>query len=629
MLGFTMLLTRQTLLQLVVATVATAAPDSFANPWAAASPFKDSTFDYVVVGAGTAGLTLATRLAQGSSYSVAVIEAGGYYEQDNGNISIVPGYATQYSGSDPTNIQPLVDWGFVTVPQKGVDNRRLHYTRGKTVGGTSARNWLYYQRPTAGSMDQWANMAGDDSYKFQNLLPYFKKSVKYTPPVVISSNSTNDQDPNAWSSTGGPLQISHGNFVDPFGTWAQSAAEKLGMKRINGFSSGNLLGSAFVPFTIDPKTQQRSSSESSFLRSLPPNARLQVFDHTLAQKVIFDWRNTATGVVASSNNIPFTLLARKEVILSAGVFQSPQLLMLSGIGPAATLAKYKIPVRSNLSGVGSNLQDHPWFGTAFRVNVPTASSLLNRAAVFNQVKEQYNKFAAGPLTIPATGFLAWEKIPPSLRSNLSSTAAHDLDTAFPADWPELEHLPLNAYIGYQRNYATEDPVDGYNYGTVATLLAAPLSRGTVSISSSNPADPPVIDPNYLSHPTDAEVAIAAIRRQRDYWAQMAGITIGDEALPGKNVTSDEDILAFVKKGLGIAPHAACTCSMGKKGVEGSVVDNKARVFGVSGLRVVDASIFPLLPPGHITSTVYAIAEKIADDILQTQGNWLQPKGNWW
>ncbi|KAL8992117.1 MAG: hypothetical protein Q9169_007362, partial [Polycauliona sp. 2 TL-2023] len=227
---------------LVAATAAVVYSNDVAKPWAASSPCKDNTFDYVVVGAGTGGLALAARLAQGSSYSVAVIEAGGYYEQDNGNISVVPGYATQFSGSDPTNIQPLVDWGFVTVPQQGVDNRRLHYTRGKTVGGTSARNWLYYQRPTAGSLDQWADLAGDDSYKFKNLLQYFKKSVQYTPPVVVSANSTNDQDPNAWSLTGGPLQISHGNFVDPFGTWAQSAAEKLGMKRINGFQSGNLLG---------------------------------------------------------------------------------------------------------------------------------------------------------------------------------------------------------------------------------------------------------------------------------------------------------------------------------------------------------------------------------------------------
>ncbi|KAI4263436.1 MAG: hypothetical protein L6R42_001417 [Xanthoria sp. 1 TBL-2021] len=614
------------LLAIVMATIAVAYPDSYAKPWAASSPCKDNTFDYVVIGAGTAGLTLAARLAEGSSYSVAVIEAGGYYEQDNGNISVFPGYATQFSGTDPTNIQPLVDWGFVTVPQKGVDGRRLHYTRGKTVGGTSARNWLYYQRPNAGSLIKWADLAGDDSYKFRNLLPYFKKIVQYTPPVIIASNSTNNQDPNAWSPTGGPLQISHGNFVDPFGTWVQPAAEKLGMTRIDGFQSGKLLGSAYVPFTIDPKNQQRSSSESSFLRSLPQKARLQVYDHTLAQKILFDRRNTATGVVASSNNIVFTLKARKEVILSAGVFQSPQILMLSGIGPAATLAKYNIPLRIDLPGVGSNLQDHPWFGTDFRINVPTASSLLNSPAVFSQVQEAYNKFATGPLTIPATGFLAWEKVPPTLRSNLSASAIHILDTSFPADWPELEHIPINAYIGYQRNYQKEDPTDGYNYGTVATLLAAPLSRGTVSISSSNPADPPLIDPNYLSHPVDAEIAVAAVRRQRDFWAQMKGVTIGDEALPGNNVTSDEDILAFVKQSLGIAPHAGCTCAMGKKGVEGSVVDNKARVFGTQGLRVVDSSIFPLLPPGHITATVYAIAEKIADDILRGKGN---GKGRRW
>lgn len=471
-------------------------------------------------------------------------------------------------------------------------------------------------RPNAGSLDKWADIAGDDSYRFKNLLPFYKKSVHYTPPAVISANSTNDQDPGAWSSAGGPLQVSHGKYIDPFGTWVQRAAERLGMVGIDGFQSGKLLGSAYLPFTIDPEKSQRSSSESSFLQSLPPRSRLHVYHHTLAERVLLDKRNTAKGVLVSSNGTSLTIKARKEVILSAGVFQSPQLLMLSGVGPAATLAKHDIPLRINLTGVGSNLQDHPWFGTEFRVLVPTASAILNNASLFALVRQEYNDLATGFLTIPATGFLAWEKVPDHLRMKLSPSTRKALDTSLSPDWPEFEHLPVGAALGYQRDYQTEDLKDGYNYATVASLLGSPLSRGTVSISSANPADPPLIDPNYLSHPTDVELAIAAVRRQRELWAQMQGLTIGKETLPGEDVNSDEEILDFVKSSLGIAPHAVGTCRMGRKEDQDSVVDSLGRVYGARRLRVVDSSIFPLLPPGHIQATVYAVAEKIADGILK-------------
>ncbi|KAL8748948.1 MAG: hypothetical protein Q9199_007978 [Rusavskia elegans] len=591
------------LFALLLATSATAAPHhprAWGPSWGPPGRAKDDTFDYVVVGGGTAGLTVAARLAEDRSRSVAVIEAGGFYEQDNGNISVVPGYASFFSGTDPSNVNPLVDWGFVTQPLKNVDNRRLHYTRGKTLGGT----------PNTGALDQWADAVGDDGYKFDNLLPFYKKSVHYTAPVD-TANSTNNQDLNAWSPNGGPLQCSWGKYVDPFGTWVQLAAQKLGFQGINGFQSGKLLGSAYVPFTIDSVKSQRSSSESSFLQSVPRGARLQVYHHALAEKILLDKRNpAATGVVVSSNGTTFTLKARREVILSAGAFQSPQLLMLSGIGPAATLAKYNIPLLVDSPGVGSNLQDHVWWASEYRVLVPTASAGINDASSLAVSRRLYDESASGPLTIPAPGFLAWEKL-----KNLSPSSRQALDKAFTADWPDLEHIPIAAAFGYQRNYQKEDPLDGYNYASLGTILAAPLSRGTVSISSANAADPPLIDPNYLSHPADVELAIASIRRQRDFWAQMKDVTIGDEIQPGSNVTSDADILQFIKNALAPAPHACGTCRMGKRDGQ-SVVDSKGRVYGVKNLRVVDASVFPVLPPGHIQSTVYAVAEKIADDIVK-------------
>ncbi|KAL8800199.1 MAG: hypothetical protein Q9200_007325 [Gallowayella weberi] len=600
-----------------------------ARPFGWPSRGKDDSFDYVVIGGGTAGLTVATRLAQGSTFSVAVIEAGGFYEQDNGNFSTIPGYCTFFTGTDPDDVNPLVDWGFVTQPLKSIIDVcttpvvRLSEApqRGTTctINGKSLCESLYdfclmLGRPNAGALDRWAATVGDDSYKFDNLLPFYKKSVHYTSPTVLSTNSTNNQDPNAWSSTGGPLQVSHGKFVDPFGTWIQPAAEKLGMTGINGFQSGKLLGSGYVPFTVDPEKSHRSSSESSFLKSVNPKARLTVYNNALAEKVLLNAQNTATGVVVTSNGTTFTLQARFEVIVSAGTFQSPQILMLSGIGPADTLAKYKIPVRINLPGVGSNYQDHPWFSTQYRVRVPTTSAAALNPSLQALNQQAYESRGTGPLTIPTTGFLAWEKVPDRLRKNLSQATLDALAT-LSADWPELEYLPVGGAIGYNRNYQKEDPKDGYNYASITTLLSAPFSRGTVTISSAKAADLPLIDPNYFSHPADVELAITAVRRLREFWAQMQGVTIGQEYLPGPDVDSDEEILHYIKSSLGLAPHAAGTCRMGKRGDPSSVVDSQGRVLGARNLRVVDASVFPFLPPGHIQATVYAIAEKIADGIL--------------
>ena len=478
---------------------------------------------------------------------------------------------------------------------------------------------LIFLRPTVGSLDKWAEEVGDESYSFDKLLPYYQKAVHYTPPILPFVNSTSNQDPSAWAPDGGPVQVSHGNYIEPFGTWVQSAVERLGFTGIKGFSSGQLIGSGYIPFTVEPEKMHRSSSEASYLQSVRDKPNLHVYRNTLAEYLLLNGNNKAVGVVVSSNGSTFPLHAKKEVILSAGAFHSPQLLMLSGIGPRDTLEKFKIPLRVDLPGVGQNLIDHPLFGSAFRVDMPTVSAVINNPALLLLAQEAYDLQAAGPLTIPTTGFVAWEKLPPQLRDNLTPASRQALDTSFPADWPEIEYLPTNAYLGYQRNYQKEDPADGYNYATLATSLVAPLSRGTVTISSSRAADLPVIDPNYLSHPADAELAVAAIKRQREIWRAMDGLTIGDESLPGVNVTSDADILEFVKQSVAPTWHASSTCKMGKIGDPSAVVDSEGKVFGTQGLRVVDASVFPFLPPGHPQSTVYALAEKIADLILKGEG----------
>lgn len=591
------------------------------------TPGTDATYDYVVVGGGNAGLAIANRLAHNHNHtaSVAVIEAGGFYEVDGGNSSVVPGYATQGTGSKSNAYNPLIDWGFSTQPQPGAGGRTLHYARGKTLGGSSTRNFMLYHRPTEGSLRAWVNETGDEGFGFQAMLPFYKRSCRYTPPdQALYHNTSNTQTPRAFSAEGGPLQVSFSNTVDAFGTWARRAFIALGMPQIDGLNSGKLLGSAAATFTIDPRNAHRSSSESSFLQdAIRRGSSLVVYKNSLAQKVLFNANKTATGVQVSTAStygtaaaINYTLNARKEVILSAGAFQSPQLLMVSGIGPCEHLAQFGIPCIKDLPGVGQNMQDHAVFGVSHRVKVPTSSASANNPALAAQLAQQYLHNATGPLAIFGPGYYGFEKLPEPYRSHLRPESRDLLDRRFPADWPEIEYLPVGAFNGDNQYKQPADPLDGHNYATINSALIAPLSRGNVSLAGPDMATPPLIDPQFITHPVDVDLAVQTVKRQRQIWAKLVDLGVAEpvEYYPGANVTSDAQIRDFVKDSLWPVFHAAATCKMGRAEDKMAVVDSAARVFGVQRLRVVDASSFALLPPGHPQATVYALAEKIADTL---------------
>ena len=334
---------------------------------------------------------------------------------------------------------------------------------------------------------------------------------------------------------------------------------------------------------------------------------LIIFQSTLAKRIIFDGSRTATGVeidIGNLGGITFILSARNEVVVSAGAFQSPQLLMVSGIGPAATLQKNGISVIQDLPGVGQNMWDHVLGGPSYRVNVLTTSSLANPAFSTQAAADFHASPPRGMFADSGADILGFEKISAANRSGLTSSARADL-ARFPADWPELEYIPTAAYYGYQNNYLLDSPRDAYQYATIATVLVAPLSRGTVGISSADMRDPPVINPNWLTHPTDQAVAVLGYKRARALFesSAMKPVLIGNEYFPGSNVTSDQDILQLIKQSFATVFHASCTCKMGNSSDDSAVLDSRARVRGVKKLRVVDASSFPLLPPGHPVATV--------------------------
>jgi choline dehydrogenase-like flavoprotein len=291
----------------------------------------------------------------------------------------------------------------------------------------------------------WATTVNDSSYEFDALLPYFKRSVRFTPPNTHrrATNATPDYNPEAFDSAGGPLHVSYSNYATPWASWVKLGMEAIGIPETEDFNSGRLGGGQYTSITIRPKDQTRSSSESAFL-GLNHTPGLTIFTNVLAKNVIFDQSKRAVGVeVKGPLGHSHTLRAKNEVILSAGAFQSPQILMLSGIGPACALRTHGIPVLVDLVGVGQNMWDHVLIAPSYRVKVPTFTSIANN--ILRLAAEGLNQiiFKDGPFTSQAVDFLAWEKIPQSLRSNFSQKTKDDL-ARFPSDWPEAEVRPFES-----------------------------------------------------------------------------------------------------------------------------------------------------------------------------------------
>ncbi|MCJ1458167.1 hypothetical protein MMC28_008538 [Mycoblastus sanguinarius] len=320
------------------------------------------------------------------------------------------------------------------------------------------------------------------------------------------------------------------------------------------------------------------------------------------------------------------IAATKEVILAAGAFRSPQLLMVSGIGPSATLEQLDIPIISKSEGVGQGVWDQPLYSVTYKVNVTTQSQLLVNPDFIYKATEDYLTTQTGPLDSAGGNWVGklilprdirssvltflltkgWEKLPQTLRSGLSNLTISDL-AQFPSDWPELELLPLAD--------TTAAVTDTGNYFSVSIAVLATTSRGNVTINSTDTKDNPLVSPNWLLTTTDQELAVQGFKRAREI-ANATGITVGPETSPGAQIQTDAQILEYIKQDLAPIHHASAACAMGGNNDSNAVVDTKGRVYGVQSLRIVDASIFPLLPPGHPQSTLYMLAVKIADDIMR-------------
>ncbi|KAL4965407.1 GMC family oxidoreductase [Aspergillus stella-maris] len=584
-------------------------------------PGVDATFDYVVVGGGTSGFTLAARLAE-AHFSVALIEAGDFYE-DVWPLPKIPGFNVLGVGSSPFSTSPI-DWQFVTEPVPGANYRAVHYCRHKTFGGSSAANAMVYQRPDIGSMNRWAELVNDSSYSFDEVLPFYQRTPTFHPPDNDQrpSNATADYNPDVFSDSGEPLHVSYPIDSVVFSTWMARGMRAIGIPETEDFNSGRLLGAQWCPSTIRPKDRTRSSSEAAFMgrrNNEQLSATLTLYKLTMGKRVLFSSDRSATGVHVRTGKGPiYTLHAAREVILSAGAFQSPQLLMVSGIGPPEVLNRYQIPVIVDLPGVGQNLWDHLLFGPSYRVNIPTNSRIPSDPVYTAEQLIRYLTKQRGPFTNHGVDYLAWEKIPDKYRSRFSPATLANLSW-FPPSWPETEYLSQAIYINAFMDPFFGQPKGNHMYAGIIGSLVAPTSRGYITLTSNDTDDLPLINPNWLSTESDAEVAIAIYKRIREAWRHPQGVApiVIEEVFPGPHVQSDEQILEVIRDTVMTIYHAACTCKMGVTGDPMAVVDSQARVLGVQRLRVVDASAFAILPPGHPQSTCYMLAEKIAVDIIDS------------
>ncbi|XP_045123984.1 glucose dehydrogenase [FAD, quinone]-like [Portunus trituberculatus] len=562
-------------------------------------------YDFIVVGGGTAGGAVAARLSEVEGWRVLLLEAGGPPPPE----SVVPGLNVVLMQSD-------ADWSYFTVPQKhslkGYVGKSCHFPLGRALGGSSTINWMMYVRGNRRDFDNWEAM-GNPGWSYDKVLKYFKKSEDY--------RGVRRPDTAFYRGVGGPASVENKRWGTPLMHAILKAGRQLGYDVVDPN------GPEQIGFSIPDMTTRngrRGSSAESYVRPAAfRRSNLHVVMNALVTQILFDDRKRAIGVKFEQYGKVRTVLAQREVVVSAGAVGSPKLLMLSGVGPEEHLRRHKIPVVVNLPGVGENFHDHPSiFGLTWTVKKGSDSVFR---VVRPQAIEQYSAHGTGPLSCPlGVEVNAW-----------------GLSEEGDPYWPELQYLfvsgtPAFDYglfitdgIGYTRELFNKyyKSLIGLQGFTVGPMLTRPKSRGTIRLRSPDPKDPPLVDPNYLSHPDDVATLVRGIKfaltvGNTPALREELGARFHSQPLPGcerEIPGSDPYWACYVRHMAKTTWHAVGSCKMAPPSDPFGVVDHTLKVRGVSGLRVVDGSIMPLVTSGNTNAPCIMIGEKGADMIKEDWG----------
>jgi choline dehydrogenase len=528
-----------------------------------------TVYDYVVVGAGSAGCVLANRLSADPRNKVLLLEAG---PRDSNPWIKIP------AGMMKVFFNPKVNWCYSTEPEPQLANRRIYWPRGKTLGGSSAINGMGYMRGHPGDYDGWRQL-GNAGWSWENVLPYFKKSER------------NQRGGNHAHGGGGEMAVTDTTYRHPASEAFIKSAIKAGIPAIDDFNDGRQEGVSFLQYTINKGV--RETTATAFIDPIRSRPNLTIEVNAQTDRLLLDGRRV-TGVAYRVDGVERRAQAR-EVILSAGVINSPQILMVSGIGPGSHLREHGIDVVHDLPGVGENLQDHFYIHYRAKVDRPfSINQYINGWRIAPHVL-QYALTRTGLLTLGASQACAFVR------------------SGFHVDRPDLQ---MN-FRPYSMVFSAEGKMMSEPHPAVTTSVChlRPHSRGRVSLKSADPRMPPAIFANYFSQEEDRNAMVAGLRWIRSIFAHgPIADHVSEETAPGPQVQTDEDLLAFIRDNGQSMYHPVGTCKMGPDNL--AVVDERLRVHGIGGLRVADASIMPTIPSGNTNAPAIMVGEKAADLILE-------------
>ncbi|WFD33246.1 hypothetical protein MCUN1_000059 [Malassezia cuniculi] len=592
-----------------------------------ASDLNGKSFDYVVVGGGLAGLIVASRISEDSSLRVAVIEAGESGYEENAQLSSPAGNLY----NSPLNSK--FDWNWTTTSQSGLldgsgnPGRQAPWPRGKVLGGSSAVNGLYYVRHSKTEQDAWASLIGaPDIWSWDKMFAAMKKSETFTPPEKNVTDQVNVQYNAKSHGTDGPLHVSWpavsyppvGAFID--------AASQIAAPFNKDPDSGSSWGTFLATLTINPTNWTRSYSRSAYLDPYSYRSNLVVLTNYTVTKVNFD-TSDASNVVAKSVEFAnrdggktYTVNVDREVILSGGTINDPQILQLSGIGDKALLDKFNIPVVVDLPGVGQHLQDHLSAGVEWKVK--NASEIAPAAVTGDALVDSYTNSAVSYVNTSTLFSGNYSTVIDDVKNNLTNVLNNmDIPDAVKQGYNMTYSTQINEI--FQSKVGPLEILFAMTFGNiqVQAALQHPMSRGSIEINSTNPFDPPLIDPAYFRQNIDLEVLREGFKLARRV-GQQAPLSdhVAEEVKPGSAVQTDEDWEKWIRQNIGTEFHPSCTCSMLPQEA-GGVVDKNLLVYGTKNLRVIDASVPPLSVSAHLMSIVYGLAEIGAEIVLQNKGQY--------